>query len=1789
MKHCYLFCFFILFCTSTFGQGFYGAISPNSKNPYPTIQNGSGSLGQTYNKTACGLNFAEASIKLGKRFHNASASSCVPFDGVTQPATLSITDIPACSVIDKAFLWCDAAGNGAALTATLQNPLGGSANFPMTQIGTSYDMGWGSSGTYAYRADVTSIIAGNGNYLLSNLPTFSTYPVTGNDVTGATLIIIYRDLSAAYSGTLVINDGCMVDDQLGNTISTTVSGFSTCSTSQNGLAFVIVSDMQDVACYNQYDNQITIGTTTYVAQQEDWWNAIGAPITVVPGQTSLNFYLDPSIFAGILYGTDRYDFVAAGVYFQNTSCTVCTPTNLNIGSSTTAANCGASDGTATATPSGGSIPYTYSWSNGQTTQTATGLAAGAYTVTVSDAGGCTATKSFTVTGGTPPTISISPTSSTICNGNSVSLTASGGSTYSWSPSTGLSANTGANVTASPTSTTTYTVTGTNGSGCSNTSTIIITVNPKPTVGVSPSAPALCNGQSTSLTASGASTYSWNPSTGLSAGTGTTVTANPTSTTTYTVIGTNGNGCTNTTTVTVTVNAKPTINVSPAAPAICNGQSVNLTASGGSTYSWFPTSGLSSGTGTTVSSNTGTTTIYTVTGTDANGCSNTASVTVTVNAKPTITVTPSAPVICNGQSVSLTGGGGSTYVWNPTSGLSSGSGTNVSANPTSTSVYTVTGTDANGCTNTSSVTVTVNAKPTITVSPTSPTICNGQSVSLTGGGGTSYVWSPTTGLSSGSGTVVSANPTSTSTYVVTGSDANGCTNTASVTVSVNAKPAITASPTSPTICNGQSVTLTGGGGNTYAWSPGTGLSATTGSVVSASPTSTTSYTVTGTDANGCSNVASVTVNVNAKPTITVNPPTSILCNGQSVTLTAGGGTSFVWSPSSGLSSGSGAVVSANPASTTVYTVIGTDANGCTNTSTTTVNINPKPTIGVTPAAPVLCTGQSTSLTASGGTSYVWSPSTGLSSGSGAVVSANPSSTTTYTVTGTDANGCTNTTTVAVTVNSTAVITATPNAPVICNGQSVSLTAGGGNTYTWSPTTGLSSGTGATVSANPTTTTVYTVTGTAGTGCSNTATVTVTVIPKPTVTVTPVSTVLCEGQSVSLTAGGGTSYVWSPSTGLSSGSGANVSASPITTTTYTVIGTDANGCSNTASTAITVNAAPTIGTTPTSASICNGQSTSITASGGTSYVWAPSTGLSSGTGTVVSANPASTTTYTVIGTNANGCTNTSAITVTVNAAPSIGVTPTTPAICNGKSVSLNANGGSSYTWSPTTGLSSGTGASVTADPTSTTVYTVTGTNGSGCSATATTTVTVNALPVVSVSPNTPAICTGTPVSLTANGGTTYTWSPTSGLSSGSGTTVSANPSGTSTYVITGTDANGCTNTASVTITVNALPTVNASPATAAICAGQSTGITASGATSYIWSPTTGLSSGSGAAVSASPSSSTTYTVTGTDGNGCNNTASSMITVNPLPVVNAGPDATICPTNSTQLTVTGPPAGSTYVWTNASSLSCNNCFNPTASPATDATYIVSVTSPDGCNGSDTVKVFVTPLSAQAEPVDTIVCYGSTVMLRASGGTGYDWQPTTNVVNPTTATPLATPFINTTYTVTVTNGNCSATATATINVYPEVPVPVITQSLDTLYCSQYVSYVSYQWYFNNIAIPNATLPYYKAPQSGNYNVAVVDTNGCSTSVGINIVLNVGLNSFTSSEAFTISPNPATTELYISGKEFDEARITVFNAIGEKVMLENLKHSDQRAIDISNLSAGVYFITIEQANSRWISKFIKQ
>jgi hypothetical protein len=534
---------------------------------------------------------------------------------------------------------------------------------------------------------------------------------------------------------------------------------------------------------------------------------------------------------------------------------------------------------------------------------------------------------------------------------------------------------------------------------------------------------------------------------------------------------------------------------------------------------------------------------------------------------------------------------------------------------------------------------------------------------------------------------------------------------------------------------------------------------------------------------------------ANTSITVTSGT--VCAGQSFTMVPSGATTYTYS------SGTSVVA---PTASSSYTVTG-DNNGCINTAVSSVAVNALPIVSVNSGA--ICVGQSFTMTPSGATTYTFS------NGSDIVT---PTANSNYTLTGTDANGCSNTAVSSLTVNTLPIVSVI--SATICSGATGTVVASGANTYTWN--------TGATTNSivdNPSITTDYTVSGTSAEGCLGVAvTGAITVGAAPSIVVNSAS--ICAGSSATLTANGVSTYTWNTGANTTS-----IIVTPTVNTVYSVNG-DLVGCGVSASNAatVTINSLPIVSVN--SGTICSGQSFTMTPSGATTYAY------SNGSDVVTSSVNAS---YTVTGTDANGCENTAVSALSVNALPIISVNSGT--ICSGQSFTMIPSGATTYTFSNGSDVVT---SSVNAS------YTVTGTDANGCENTAVSALSVNTLPIISV--NSGTICAGQSFTMTPSGATTYTYSNGSDV-----VTSSVNAS----YTVTGTDANGCENTAVSALSVNALPVVTAVTNNTLLCVGQTATLSVSGAANYTWSTTDNTST-----VAVSPTVQTTYTVNGTDANGCSN---------------------------------------------------------------------------------------------------------------------------------------------------------------------------------------------------------------------------------------------------------------------------------------------------------------------------------
>ncbi|GIV42683.1 MAG: hypothetical protein KatS3mg034_1993 [Vicingaceae bacterium] len=756
--------------------------------------------------------------------------------------------------------------------------------------------------------------------------------------------------------------------------------------------------------------------------------------------------------------------------------------------------------------------------------------------------------------------------SPLCEGSNLNLTANTGFYFNWTGPAGFTSTLQnpviSNVQTSQSGN--YILEVIDQNGCRDTDTVVVNVNPLPTVTASSNSP-ICEGQTLNLsvnTTSGA-TYSWSGPNGFTSTQQNPSITNATTTAsgTYTVTVTGPNGCSNSGSVSVTVNPLPTVTASSNSP-ICEGQTLNLSVNttSGATYSWSGPNGFTSTQQNPSIANATTTAsgIYTVTVTGPNGCSNSGSVSVTVNPLPTVTASSNSP-ICEGQTLNLSVNttSGATYSWSGPNGFTSTQQNPSITNATTTAsgTYTVTVTGANGCSNSGSVSVTVNPLPTVTASSNSP-ICEGQTLNLSVNttSGATYSWNGPNGFTSTqqNPSIANATTTASGTYTVTVTGPNGCSNSGSVSVTVNPLPTVTASSNSP-ICEGQTLNLSVNttSGATYSWSGPNGFTSTqqNPSIANATTTASGTYTVTVTGPNGCSNSGSVSVTVNPLPTVTASS-NSPICEGQTLNLSVNttSGATYSWSGPNGFTSTqqNPTITNATTNASGTYTVMVTGPNGCSNSGSVNVIINPKPVITITPDT-VICEGDTITLTAGGGMSYLWNNGSTTSS-----ITVSPGTTTTYQVVVTNAAGCQDSAEVVVTVNPPPIAQISGDNE-ICQGEKTKLTASGGNSYLWN-----NGNTSSIIEVSPTQTTTYQVIVSSG-NCKDTAVITIVVHSLPIIKAGNDTTINQYGEAY-LWADGGVYYSWDPTIGLSCDTCKETVARPEQTTQYCVTVTDSNGCEN-----------------------------------------------------------------------------------------------------------------------------------------------------------------------------------------------------------------------------------------------------------------------------------------------------------------------------------------------------------------------------------------------------------------------------------------------------------------------------------------------------------------------------------------------------------------------------------------------------------------------------------------------------
>jgi len=1093
----------------------------------------------------------------------------------------------------------------------------------------------------------------------------------------------------------------------------------------------------------------------------------------------------------------------------------------------------------------------------------------------------------------------------------------------------------------------------------------------------------CTGSAT-VTASGGVapyTYAWAPSGGNAAIASNLCAGN------YSVTVTSTNGCVQT--VTVNIASVSTVSASIASTNIsCNGSTngsatvTAISAVAPVTYTW------SSGGGNAATASNLSPGNYSVTLTDANNC--TATATTTISQPPTLSVSIlSTDVLCNGGSTgaaTLTVAGGTagyTYTWSP-SGGNAATATNLAQG-----TYSIHILDAHLCVKDTQVTITQPPPITATLTSTASTcgLANGSATAVaTGGTGTlNYTWTPTGGNASTASNLPGG------TYTVTITDGLACSLSNTVTVQQFLSPVLSVS-TSSVLCNGGNTgtatsTITSGGtpAYTYTWAPSGGNSS------SATSLTVGNYTLFVTDANGCKDTAyaNITEPTPITATLTSTPATCGNNNGTTTSIVNGGvgAYTYTWTPNGGNGSIANNLAPGN------YSLTISDANACTYSTSVNLGNKPSPVLSVTSNS-VACFGANTgnaSITINTGTgtapfTYSWSPVGGSTPSLNNLPAGN------YTVLVSDSAHCTATATISINQPVSPLTVTITSTAATCNhtdGTANVVVAGGTSPYTnyaWSPTGGSSS-TATNLAGN----TSYTCTITDANTCTVSAQTTIAqnASISLTLTSTPATCGLTNGTTNVTASGGipgrsGYTYTWTPSGGNTS-SATNLAGNTI----YTVSVSDSVGCSISKSINVGNKPSPVLSITSTSIS-CNNANTgsaSVNINPGTgtapfTYSWSPVNGNNSTINNLPAGN------YTVLVTDSANCTATATTSIAQPGALTVTATSTlaTCGLANGIAACTASGGTSGYTymWLPAGGANSTTTNNLTGN----TTYTVVVKDANNCLDSAS--IYANQTPALtlSITATSSVTCNGgsngsISASSSGSNNTTYLWMP-SGQTTLNATNLTGSVSGT-TYTLTGNDG-GCKD--SVTTTIIQSPTFTISVNNPTICVGQTATITASGANTYTWN--TGENT---ATITKSPASTTVYTVNGQNNNGCTATPNSAtVTVSSALTISVTPsNTTICQGASTTLNATSSGGGggtNQYTWNPVSSSSASINVSPTATLTTYTVSVYNAVCAATASTTAQVGVYTNPtLSISATPTES--CTSICVSFTASPGfASYNWN---------------------------------------------------------------------------------------------------------------------------------------------------------------------------------------------------------
>lgn len=1286
--------------------------------------------------------------------------------------------------------------------------------------------------------------------------------------------------------------------------------------------------------------------------------------------------------------------------------------------------------------------------------------------------------------------------------------------------------------------------------------VVVTVNPIPTAIATPASQTICSGDVTAIALSSTPagvTFDWTVSQigtiGATAGSGNVIaqTIDATSTNsgsvTYTITPTFASCVGTPIDVVISIGSNPIATATPSSQTICDGSATSIALSSapvGATYAWtvsqIGASGASAGNGSNISQTLNAigavpgTVTYTITPNVGSCVGLPIDVVITVNPTPVAIANPISAAICSGTStnIALTSSPvGASFDWSiaqsGTVGASAGIGNsinqvlNVAGLVSGTTTYTVTPTLA-GCAGLPiDIPVTVNPTPVVSATPITQTICSTTSPSIalssspTGAG---FSWtvleSGTSGASAGSGFTINQSLTATglsqgtATYTVSPTLGACVGSPLDIPIFVNPIPVVIATPASATICSATptGITLSSSPlGSTFDWSVVesnvSGASAGTGNginqILSSTSTAvgTATYTVTPT-LNGCvGSPIDVVITVNPIPTAIATPANQTICSGDvtNIDLTSSPvGSTFGWTVTQ--SQASGATVGA---ANNIAQVL-----NATTSNAGTVTYNVTPTLNA-------CVGLPLAVIIS--------------------VAANP------------------------------VVTPTPATQTICEGTSTNIalsSSPAGATFNWTSSetnvTGSSAATGSTIAqvldatALVAGTVTYTINSNIGTCVGLPVDVIITVNPRPTAIATPVSQTICAttATSIDLTSSPvGSTFGWtvleSGTSGATPGAASTIAQTlGVTglvagTTTYSITPTLSGCAGSPLDVVVSVDPTPTAIATPTTQTICSETAFTIDLSSspvGSTFGWTVAelleTGGNAGTGSTISeiltvtGITQGTATYTITPTLGVCVGLPIDVPILVNPIPVVTALAGQDTICSATSNSITMSSvpvGASFDWTSVdnlvTGSSAGSANSIsqvlssTSTAVGSSIYTITPTLTGCVGLPVDVEITVNPLPTVVATPSDETLCSGqtSGIALTSSPlGSTFSWTVLSanvlGASNGGGNaiaqTLTSTLTGTSTYTITPT-LNGCTGPSSnVVVTVNPNPTLVTNIGQGTLCVGSSISMDVSGALNYVWSPSTGLDTSVGDSVVATPLTTQTYLITATDINNCTSIDSIAITVNPIPVTTVTLNDTICEGLSINLDANGADS---YTWTPFTGLNSITDSSIVASPLVTTTYTVTGTSIN-CSSTATVTVYVKPAPTINAGVDSLICFGNSIVFSGSGGVSYQWSG--GVVDNVPFFPTASQ----TYTVVGTAANqcqdsdvvvVSVTQLPVIDLVPSITSGCVPQMVD--FQNNTTGAVVYNWDFGDGVTSTVTNPSHNYTSTGCYDVTLTAStlNGCT------------------------------------------------------------------------------------------------